>query len=85
MEEHLEEYDPYETLGKSMNANVGSMKASFASMNMDRNYGAGNQNLRAGSQNVYVYLEGDAKRLFRVVKVENDNTIRTTGVNPLGG
>ena len=35
----------------------------------------------SGSTNVNVVLEGDAKQLFRLMRIENDSFKKTSGVN----
>lgn len=82
MDEPLEEYNPYDTLQNSMQANIGGLKASFAGAYKNGTYGATSVNANVNN-NVTVVLEGDAKGVFKLVRVEKDNFVRSSGYNPL--
>jgi phage-related protein len=64
-----------------------NIKASFsvAKSNVSTTASAGGSGPQVVDNNVHVYLEGDAKGIFKVVRCENNNAIRTTGMNPLLG
>lgn len=82
MDEPLEEYNPYDTIEKSMQSNIIPLKASYAGAYANGSYGASDFSANISS-NVNVVLEGDAKQVFRLVRMEKDDIVRRTGDNPL--
>lgn len=63
---------------RNVNASLSTMRANTSVVSQQ----ASNNQYQIDN-NVQVYLEGDAKGVFKLVKTENNNAIRTTGVNPL--
>ncbi len=56
---------------------------STARMNMSSGYAQSGKDQYQIENKVHVHLEGDAKGVFKLVRNENNNIIRSTGVNPL--
>lgn len=75
-DEGTEDLFDTDTVKKDINATLSVANASVSSQQA----GSGQYQIE---NKVQVYLEGDAKGVFKLVKNENRNIIRTTGINPL--
>lgn len=67
----------------SYNAVTNGVNASMQSMNANTLQERQQEAQTTCDVTTKVYLEGDAKGVFKVVKVENDKFIKSTGYNPL--